>query len=95
MRAFTLLHLRALEPESGRGFTGQVVCDGQSESFRVRASWSALTLSVAGHDLHLPIDAFVAHTCRWPEIGDTVRAGLSRILNSPRYAAERRGAPLA
>lgn len=92
MRAFTILRLRALAPEDGHGFAGQVVCDGQNEAFRVRASGAALALSLGGQDLSLPADPFVAQACHWPEIGDAVRAGLSQILNSPRYTAERRGA---
>jgi hypothetical protein len=92
MRAFTILRLRALGSEDGRGFAGQVVCDGQSEGFRVRASGATLALSLAGQDLRLPVDPFVAQACRWPEIGETVRAGIGQILNSPRYTAERRSA---
>lgn len=92
MRAFTILRLRALGPEDGCGFAGHVVCDGQSEAFRVRASGTTLALSLAGQNLSLPVDPFVAQACRWPEIGDTVRTGLGQILNSPRYTAERHGA---
>lgn len=95
MRAFTILRLRRLPDGSGHGYSGHVVCTGQSETFSVLTEGGSLVVTLAGIETRLSLDPFVAMRCHWPEIGETVRSGLAAILNDPRYTAQRQMAQAA
>lgn len=95
MQAFTILRLRRLPNGSGQGFSGDVVCAGQREPFSVITEGGSLVVTLAGLDLRLAVDPFVAMRCHWHEISDAVRDGLGRLMSSPSYAAQRQIAEAA